>query len=134
MPCAQASKLLSTKCRPGGGAPPELCEEWLTYAESQCSGQPCERQLCSWLGQCVAGRCASGEPLPPQLYGSDHVCSFLSTTAGNTPYLAYRTASQCPLKLQGAPLFEDIPVPAGAGPEVISTLSGSKGLLAPGLG
>jgi hypothetical protein len=134
LPCAKAANLLSTKCRPGGGAPSAFCSAWLDFAESQCAGQPCERQLCHWMGQCLTGRCASEQPLPPQLYGTDHVCSFLATTAGNQPYLAYRTASQCPLEWQGAPLFEDIPVPAGAGEQIIATLSGPKGLRAPSLG
>jgi len=124
LPCAQASELLSTKCKPGGGAPREFCHAWLDYAESQCAGQPCERQLCHWMGQCLAGRCASRNPIPPQLYGSEHVCSFLATTASNEPYLAYRAAARCPLELQGAPLFEDIPVPKGSAEQVIATLSG----------
>lgn len=139
-PCAQASVLLSTKCRAFSGASPEFCDSWLAYAESQCSGQPCERQLCYWMGQCLAGRCVanpSGSAVaafPTQFYGSDHVCSFLATTKDNEPYLAYRVGSQCPLQFQGAPLFEDISVPSGSGEEVIATLAGSKGLFGPSLG
>lgn len=134
-PCAQAAQLLSTRCQPRGGAPPRLCQAWFNYAQSQCAGQPCEHQLCSWLGNCMAGPCATPQkPLSPHLYGSDHVCSFLATTADNKPYLAYRVASSCPLSLQGAPLFEDIPVPVGEGQLVISTLAGGQGLSGPGLG
>lgn len=138
-PCAQASQLLSTGCSGarGGEAPSEYCRSWLAYAESQCSGQPCERQLCYWMGQCLAGRCAGGTQrfLSPKLYGgSDHVCSFLATTAENEPYLAYRVASQCPLEFQGAPLFEDIAVPKGSGPDIIATLSDSQRLRGPSIG
>ncbi len=113
--CDEASDLLARSC-PGTPG----CRAWAA-ASAECGApQPCERQLCHWLGDCTLGPCAGA---PPPLGPAEHVCAYLATSQRNEPYLAYRSASgTCPLRLESAPLFEDAPVPLGSAAAVMEAL------------
>ena len=125
--CTRLASTMAERCGPlGNGAPANFCREWANEAKVRCGTRPCEQQLCHWLGQCQLGPCggvAGDETFLPEM-GQEHVCSYLVTSSDDTrsPYLAYRVASKCDLRLQSAPLFEDFTVEMGRGQEAAAFL------------
>jgi hypothetical protein len=123
--CTRLASTMAERCGPAGdGAPRSFCLEWANEARIRCGTRPCEQQLCHWLGQCQLGPCRESERLLPPSSGQEHVCSYLVTSSDSTrtPYLAYRVASKCDLRLQSAPLYEDVLVETGRGQEVAAML------------